>query len=256
MKRDSAKPQACIRNHPTAVVVQTEPAIISKLLTEIISYNKNLFINENFILTSEQTLFEIERLVTRTNENGWIVTVFRQAKSFDKMNLSAEARRIVNTPNAGGDSVKSEAMSFELLNKFFNAKLLKTEMEITYFPQGGSITDYVLLMFGRVVAVSVTRAMKYGKNAVFTNEDAHLLLKKKLKGVKQSSKNMLFPTWEKQILHVWVYDENIARTLYDAWNEMDDDIKMNTVVLVTLAQNSSELFINQKKKIVKRRKTT
>jgi hypothetical protein len=257
VREKSARLQACVKNHltPTVVVVQTKPEV-SELLTEIIINNKNIFINENFTLTSEQTLFEIERLVTRNCENGWIVTVFRQTKLFDKIKLSTEARRIVNTPNAGGDSVKSEAMSFELLNKFLNAKLLMTEMEVTYFPEGGSITDYVLVMFNRVVAVSVTRAMKYGKDQVFTKEDAHLLLKKKLKGVKQSSRNMLFPLWEKQILHVWVYDEAVARTLYEAWKEMDDDIKMNTVVLVTLAKNSAELFINQKKKVVKRRKTT
>jgi hypothetical protein len=217
--------------------------------------NQNLFINENFTMTSEQNLFEIERLVTNNYENGWVATVFSQRKMFDRMKLSAEAVRLANTPNAGGDSVKSEAMSFELLNRFFNARLLKTEMEITYWPEGGSITDYVVSVFGRVVAVSVTRAMKFYAGQVFTKEDAHALLCKKLRGVNNSSRTMFFPKWEKQILHVWVYDETAVDTLYDAWTEMSEDLKANTVVLVTLARSSLELFVNQKKKTIKRRRT-
>lgn len=240
-----------------AAVVSTEHAIIAELVTEIMkNSNQNVFVNQNFTLTSEQNLFEIERLITRNCENGWLTTVFNQVRAFDRMKLSAEAVRLVATPNAGGDSVKSEALSFELLNRCFNARLLKTEMEISYFPEGGSITDYVLCMFGRVVAVSVTRAMKYHAGQVFTNEDAHALLRKKLRGVKQSSQNMLFPTWEKQILHVWAYDEAVVETLHQAWLEMDEDLKANTVILVTLAKNSMELFVNtKKKKIVKRRYT-
>ena len=84
------------------------------------------------------------------------------------------------TPNAGGNSVESETLSFEMLKKSFNAKLLKTEMEVSYWPMGGSITDYVCYMFDSIIGVSVTRAMKY--NGEFTYEDANKLLVKKLKG--------------------------------------------------------------------------
>jgi hypothetical protein len=53
-------------------------------------------------------------------------------------------------------------------------------MEVSYFPHGGSITDYMCEMFKTTVGVSVTRAMKYkGDYAI---EDAKYLLNKKLKG--------------------------------------------------------------------------
>ena len=53
-------------------------------------------------------------------------------------------------------------------------------MEVEYFPEGGSITDYTCKMFDTTLGVSVTRAMKYGGD--FTEEDADRLLMKKLNG--------------------------------------------------------------------------
>lgn len=60
--------------------------------------------------------------------------------------------------------------------------VLQTEMEVSYFPEGGSITDYVCDIFGTKLGVSVTRAMKYWGGA-YTIEDATHLLNKKLKGL-------------------------------------------------------------------------
>ena len=54
-------------------------------------------------------------------------------------------------------------------------------MEVTYFPEGGSITDYVCVIFDKKVGVSVTRAIKY--RGQYTEEDAAHLLTKKLKGM-------------------------------------------------------------------------
>ena len=70
--------------------------------------------------------------------------------------------------------------SFELLHRCFGARLLKTEMEVAYFPEGGSITDFTCEMFGTRLGVSVTRAMKF--KGVFELEDAEKLLRKKLNG--------------------------------------------------------------------------
>lgn len=231
----------------TITVVSTNPPIVSELISEIIK-KSNLFINENFTLTSKQNIFKIEQLIRNKSENGLLTTQFNQMKSFKQMKLSNEAKRIQNTPNAGGSSIESETLSFEILNKIFNAKLLKTEMEVAYFPEGGSITDYVVSMFNTHVGVSVTRAMKYYENQVFTIEDAHSLLRKKLKGIRNSSINSMIK-WEKQILHVWIYDERIARTLTDAWFEIEDELKTNTVVLITIGKDSRELFVNNEKKV-------
>lgn len=53
-------------------------------------------------------------------------------------------------------------------------------MEVSYFPNGGSITDYVCEIFQETIGVSVTRAMKY--RGTYTFDDAYHLLNKKLRG--------------------------------------------------------------------------
>lgn len=169
------------------------------------------------------------------------------------MKLTNETVRLMDTPNAGGSSVESEALSFEIFKKCFNARLLKTEMEVTYFPEGGSITDYVMLMFDRVIGVSVTRAMKFD-GSEFSVENADALLRKKLKGIRQSSRNSLLK-WDKQILHVWLFDENVVYALLSAWADLEPEMKSNTVMVMTLATNSTEVFINQQKKTKKRHRT-
>lgn len=168
------------------------------------------------------------------------------------MRLTFESLLIQNTPNAGGSSVESETLSFEILKKYFNAKLLKTEMQVEYFPEGGSITDYVVYLFDRIIGVSVTRAMKFDKSE-FTVEDAVYLFTKKLKGILQSSRNSLIK-WDKQILHVWLDDERSLENLENAWLSLDSNLKSNTVLLLTYAPNSREVFFNQKSKVKKIKK--
>ena len=58
--------------------------------------------------------------------------------------------------------------------------LSQTEMEVEYFPEGGSITDLMVQVCDTDVGVSVTRAMKY--SGEFTQEDGLRLLNKKLNG--------------------------------------------------------------------------
>lgn len=165
------------------------------------------------------------------------------------MRLTFEATLIQTTPNAGGSSIESETLSFEILKKYFNAKLLKTEMQVEYFPEGGSITDYVVYLFDKIIGVSVTRAMKFDKSE-FMIEDAEYLLNKKLKGILQSSRNSLIK-WDKQILHVWVNDERSLANLEKAWLDLGSAIKSNTVLFLTLATNSREVFTNQVPKVKK-----
>jgi hypothetical protein len=143
------------------------------------------------------------------------------------------------TPNAGGNSVKSEVLSYEMLQKCFNAKLDKTEMEIEYFPHGGSITDYTCRMFGFKLGVSVTRAMKYRGN--FTMEDADYLLYKKLNGVENSTRNTL-DKWHKQVLHIWATSFSVAKAIIRSYFLLPKYMKSNTVVLLTVAKNNKEIF--------------
>lgn len=67
------------------------------------------------------------------------------------------------------------------MKPILNWCFFQTEMEVEYFPMGGSITDYVCEIFQHKIGVSVTRAMKY-MGGEFTHEDAITLLNKKLNG--------------------------------------------------------------------------
>ena len=202
----------------------------------------NVIVSESFVLTYNATIFQIEKLIKNSSTSGCLINYFDQIRLFEKISLTEDAKRIMYTPNAGGSSIESETLSFEMLKKSFNAKLFKTEMEVSYWPEGGSITDYVCCMFDSVIGVSVTRAMKY--NGEFTFEDATKLLEKKLKGIYHSSKNSLVK-WDKQILHVWLLSHQNAQIIMKAWNELEQNLKGNTVLLVTIAEKSDELFRNK-----------
>ena len=244
---------------PNRIFLKPENTLIDILKVTLINVYPtgiarcNLLINENFTLTCNQNIFRVEKLIKDLKSNGSLITFFDQIKPFGKMRLTSEATRIMNTPNAGGSSIESEALSFEILKRYFNAHLLKTEMEVEYFPQGGSMNDYVIYLFDTVVGVSVTRAMKYQRDKEFDLDDAFALLSKKLKGINQSSKNSLIK-WDKQILHVWTMSEKICETLLLAWFNLNEDLRSNTVLLITCAENSVEVFTNQVAKVKKKRK--
>lgn len=157
--------------------------------------------------------------------------------------LSEGGERLRDTPNAGGSSVWSEVMSFEVLRELFGATLERTETEIGYqwFLGGGNskITDYSTRMFDQTIGVSVTRALRYG--AVFELEDAVHLLTKKLDGVNQSTDGVIDPhKWTRQFLHIWAESPYIADVLTAAYKKIDNDLRANTVVMVTVSRGGGE----------------
>jgi hypothetical protein len=110
--------------------------------------------------------------------------------------------RLMETPNAGGNSENSEgvnviaiiylfvclfqcrpALSFEVIHRLLGATLLKAEMEIKYRVGNWKKTDYVCKINEHTIAVSVTRAVGYPKEEDFDVDQAVDLLKKKLFGL-------------------------------------------------------------------------
>jgi len=58
--------------------------------------------------------------------------------------LAADAKHVLNEPNAGGNSEKSEALSLEILHKCHDMRLWAGEMEIRY-QLGSPIIDFIAL---------------------------------------------------------------------------------------------------------------
>lgn len=173
----------------------------------------------------KKNLREVEKPSFKVNELNLT------SSNTSKLCLSESALRVLNTPNAGGNSVWSEVLSMEMLSMLYCAKLEKTEMELQYVMEG-SITDYSVKMNGFVIGVSVTRAMKY--RGVFSYEDALALMTKKMKGVMKSSENISEEhKWTKQVLHVWVQEPYMVALVEQAYAALTE-LHSNTLVQLTV----------------------
>jgi len=171
--------------------------------------------------------------------------VHHSIKQFDLVQLTQGGERIRDLPNAGGNSVASEVMSFEILRCLHGAELVFTEMELEYFPHGGKITDFSIALYSLHLGVSVTRAMKYG--GIFDRSDGRKLLEKKMQGVIDSSKLVMQP-FHKQILHIFAEKEYVADVLEDVYAELSNELRSNTLLVVTVVNNAEWIFRNEKNK--------
>ncbi|CAD5116069.1 unnamed protein product [Dimorphilus gyrociliatus] len=179
----------------------------------------------------------------KMNRGSVVMTKLTTFCPLTKIKLSQGALKLLTIPNAGGSSVISEVLSLEFLSRSFGAHLLKTEMEVEYWPQGGSITDYVARIYDQIIGVSVTRAMKYGGD--FAMDDAIRLLNKKLQGVNRSTANNQ-EGWSKQVLHVWATDKKTAAYVLKAWQMLDETVRSDTVVVITVCYSIPGLFFERK----------
>lgn len=137
-----------------------------------------------------------------------------------------DSQRMLDLPNAGGSSLESEALAFEVrrallvpmprspwlvsprlccraqvLARAFDARLVMTECELSYH-QPSKMTDFAVTVFGEKIGVSVTRAFKWcpdQSSTDMTSAEARHLLRKKLKGIHSSSRNVRNMRWRKQV---------------------------------------------------------
>jgi len=149
------------------------------------------------------------------------------------MRWSSDSKKMLSLPNAGGSSLLSEVLSFELLERTFGAKLQRTEMELRYKP-GSKITDYAVTVCDRhSLGVSVTRAFKFEAEEL-TEQDAYSLLARKLTAINISSRNVRNYFWRKQVLHVWARTYRDAQRLERQYLNLPPELRTNTIVLITL----------------------
>ncbi|TPX77532.1 hypothetical protein CcCBS67573_g01197 [Chytriomyces confervae] len=170
----------------------------------------------------------------------------------NRLVLGSAAHAVAVTPNAGGDSVVSECASVEVLARSLfsgcsRMTLLATEMDVKYYPSGGSMTDYLVMWNSVPVSVSVTRAFdgcsssNNNKNT-FSLAQATRLLKKKLLGIANARRTLFAPvrgvecSW---VLHVFVPNGSIAKLVRLAFLKLDGSVKVGVTVLVTIWKDAS-----------------
>lgn len=158
----------------------------------------------------------------------------------------------MNEPNAGGSSVNSEAISMEMLEVSFGARLELTEMQVRYKTRC-SIADYVAsLELNRAsgtrertrLGVSVTRAMKYrpGPEA-FTVEDAERLLRKKLSGMLDAAKHVdPLHKWDRALLHAWCQSEHVATVVKKTLHSLPAELWSDCLVLCTVCPDMEHVI--------------
>lgn len=173
--------------------------------------------------------------------------VFVAGDTYDKASLSDGGDTIYDTPNAGGSSVESEVMSFEVLHACEGASLLKTETQIGYYPADGgpaSITDILVSIDGKKVGVSVTRAYK-PSNQSYPDSDVKALLEKKLEGIVVSSGRVKpADKWVKQILHVFTANKAASDAVARVLPTIDASLRADTVVLLTQTTGGGFIYCN------------
>jgi hypothetical protein len=175
--------------------------------------------------------------------------VFTSSEKWERAALSSGGQTMWDIPNAGGSSIESEIMSFEILHFCEGAKLLKTETEILYAPPDDSgpntITDLEVEIAGKKVGVSVTRAYKPA-NQTLTDPEVQSLLEKKLDGVIRSSQRVLpADKWVKQILHVFVANKAARDAVVRVYeNVITPQTKADTILLVTQTTGGGFIYCN------------
>ena len=157
-----------------------------------------------------------------------------------KVRWCRDSQRMLELPNAGGSSLGSEVLAFEVLARAFGASLVKTETELVY-NHPSKMTDFAVTVFGEKIGVSVTRAFKWTRELSefpasppeLTGEEARHLLRKKLLGIESSSRNVVNMRWRKQVLHVWSRSFRESVLFEREYEQLPIEIRGDSVLLIT-----------------------
>jgi len=179
----------------------------------------------------------LRAFVVHSHLSGVINLQLESFRPVSKVTLCPDAKRMASMPNAGGSSLLSEVLAFELLARAFGASLERTELELDY-AHGSTMTDFAITIFGGYpLGVSVTRAYKWrggladpsGLNVA----EARRLIIKKLAAINVSSRNVQNYRWRKQLLHVWAFTHRDAVLLEKTYSAVPASLRANTVLLIT-----------------------
>jgi len=201
----------------------------------------------SFTLTEPRA--DVARIHTWTTQSTltarpvFVVNQFETTRGRAGIRLSNDARRMLTTNNAGGNSALSEALAFDVLRASYGVQLDRTEMQIQYWCPT-KITDFSVTLCGVRVGVSVTRACRF--RGAFSVANAEQLLVKKLRGVNESTAHVITPhQWRRQILMIFAQRESVADILACAYARLSSELRGDTLVLVTIARNDSWIFFGR-----------
>jgi hypothetical protein len=158
-----------------------------------------------------------------------------QLASFNSINFSPTPLRSMHIQNAGGSSEVSEALSMYYMEHQLNASHFVPEKEVDYWIDY-KMCDYLMTINRINIGVSVTRAIVYPFNGIFTYQHAVTLLNKKLNGliIARNAVNLRHQFF-KSILHIWCYTATAAINIKHAYNDLvqhDDDSTYSDIYVI------------------------
>jgi hypothetical protein len=151
--------------------------------------------------------------------------------------LSKDTVLVLGTPNAGGNSIQSEALSFEVVQSLFGAKNVIPERAVKYDTSHCSIVDYVCEISSLRVGVSVTRALDLtwpGPHCT-SKQDVMGLVERKLRGLDRARFHVIQDhAWLPcaQLLHIWVQSVEVLNIVKQCMAE--NPFQTTSHVLLTL----------------------
>lgn len=163
--------------------------------------------------------------------------------------LRPGAKMSLTIPNAGGTSVRSEALSIHVMEGVFAATNVLCEMQVHYDGHPWSMVDYLCTIRGRRIGVSVFRAMvgPSEKRTAFTYEDAERLVRKKLKGLIVARNSMASEhRFNKCILHVIAQSPHSGRMMIEALRAAMGTFEDELVAVVTVVRKFDDVFYEKK----------
>jgi hypothetical protein len=171
--------------------------------------------------------------------------------SFDR--LSPETQRILDEPNAGGQSIRSEALAMEFLSQVKHAKDIFTEMEIDYYYSNWKKCDFITTISDENVGVSVTRILprinldalgvrfkkeiKPHDELLYLEEEDYVsqLLYKKLAGLVISRAGTLEKcAFSRSILFVWSPCRRLTELLQATFHYCTDELLKEDIELIVV----------------------
>lgn len=159
------------------------------------------------------------------------------------------AKDTLTIDNAGGKSEISEALSINYLSERFKANTFILEMQIEYWIRNYKMCDYICIINGQRIDVSVTRAMGFPTADDFNEESAYNLLKKKMHGLVIARTGVCTKhEFSTSILHVWCQSQRIAELLKNAYPRIiseDDSESVYEVIVLLSVCDKSYIYTNK-----------
>lgn len=159
--------------------------------------------------------------------------------------LTDTAMRLLRSPNAGGNSVLSEAIVCDIFERVFTATRIRGELDITYMYDGYAPCDLMVDIGSTNTCISVTRAMDYRDPSLYQYHHARDLLIRKMSMMTSARDAVVKVTDEfiPGVLCVWCQTSRIADIVINVYDEVKNSSSHIFLVCI-VAPGNPEIFTN------------